>query len=81
MARRKTSVLIRDLDKSVVEKLKRRARQNDRSLQAELRSILEIAAKRDWASAREAAARMRKLLEGRKFSDSTKDIREDRDSR
>ena len=37
-------VLVRDLDTSVVEKLKARAAANGRSLQAELKAILEAQA-------------------------------------
>lgn len=77
----KQNLHIRDLDKSVVNKLKRRAKRNERSLQAEVRLILEDAAKRDWDAAWEAVDRFRKKFEGRKFSDSTKLIRQDRDSR
>lgn len=79
----KQNLHIRDVDKSVVNKLKRRAKRNERSLQAEVRLILEDAARRDWDAAWEAVDRFRKKFEdqGRKFSDSTKLIRQDRDSR
>ena len=71
-------VLIRNLAESVVDKLKARAARNDRSLQAELQVILERAAETDVIDARALAARIRRQLSGRKFSDSTKLIAEDR---
>ena len=74
------SVLIRDLDPAVVERLKARAEENGRSLQRELKAILEAAAAQaTWAEARAAAERVRQMLGGRQFSDSTELVREDRD--
>ena len=74
------SVLVRDLDPAVVERLKVRAEENGRSLQKELKAILETAAAQaTWAEARAAAERVRQMLGGRQFSDSTELIREDRD--
>lgn len=79
----KQSLHIRDLGKTVVNKLKRRAKRNQRSLQAEVRLILEDAARRDWDAAWAAIDRFRKEFEarGREFSDSTKLIRQDRAGR
>ena len=74
------SVLVRDLDPAVVERLKVRAEENRRSLQKELKAILETAAAQaTWAEARASAERVRQMLSGRQFSDSTELIREDRD--
>jgi len=74
------SVLVRDLDPAVVDRLKVRAEENGRSLQKELKAILETAAAQaTWAEARAAAERVRQMLGGRQFSDSTELIREDRD--
>jgi len=74
------SVLVRDLDPAVVERLKVRAQENHRSLQKELKAILEAAAAQaTWAEARAGAERVRQMLGGRQFSDSTELIREDRD--
>jgi plasmid stability protein len=42
-------VHIRGLSRTTLERLKARARRNDRSLQAELKSILEEAAGTDWS--------------------------------
>jgi plasmid stability protein len=74
------SVLVRDLDPAVVDRLKARAEENGRSLQKELKAILETAAAQaTWAEARAAAERVRQMLGGRQFSDSTELVREDRD--
>lgn len=42
------NALIRDLDEKTVKKLKKRAETGNRSLQAELKAILEEAAAQDW---------------------------------
>ncbi len=74
-------ILVRNLDDATVERLKKRAEANGRSLQAEVKLILEqnakLSAEKFWA----AADRIRNKLEasGRTFSDSTDLIREDRD--
>ncbi|MCH7732335.1 MAG: hypothetical protein IIB44_07440 [Candidatus Marinimicrobia bacterium] len=73
-----TQVLIRDLEPEVIEKLKNRAKRHSRSLQKELKVILQEAAKLDMLSARQVAERIRKKLSGRQFTDSAKLIREDR---
>lgn len=78
-------ILVRDLDDAVVERLKARAKANHRSLQGEVKAILErevpphmtpdemVQAIEYWQD------RWRRL--GRTFSDSAELIREDRDSR
>jgi plasmid stability protein len=58
-------VLIRDLDPGLVDRLKERARARGRSLEAELRGILEAAAPADPREARALAARIRRRLAGR----------------
>lgn len=78
-------ILVRDLDERVVARLKERARASHRSLQGEVRAILEREARPRMTS--EEMDRMldkwrdhwRKL--GKTFSDSTEMIREDRDTR
>ncbi len=75
-------VLIRNLPQQVVDALKKRAEEHRRSLQQELVTILEEAAEETpGLSPAEAAAAFKARLEktGRVFSDSTRDIREDRD--
>ena len=74
------SVLVRDLDPAVVKRLKLRAEENRRSLQKELKAILETAAAQaTWAEARANIERVRERFAGRQFSDSTELVREDRD--
>ena len=71
-------VLIRDLDERTVERLKERAMRNHRSLQAELQIIVERAAATDVLESRTVAARIRRKLSGRKHSDSTALLADDR---
>jgi plasmid stability protein len=73
------TALVRDLDDAVYERLKARAAGNNRSLEAELREILVLASKQvDVATARAAAATMRRRLEGRPHSDSGEILAEER---
>ena len=73
-------VLIRGLEDVVVERLKKRASANGRSLEAELRAVIEQAASLDvqLAETRDVAARLRRRLAGRTFSSSADLIAEDR---
>jgi antitoxin FitA len=71
-------ILIRNVDDTVVERLKKRASLNGRSLQAELKIVLEQAAQMDIADAREIAARIRGKLKGRQLSDSAELLHEER---
>lgn len=73
-------LLVRDLDPTVVARLKEQARQNHRSLQGEVKAILEQAAA--TATRDEALAMIDKWQRrwgDRVFSDSTQLIREDRE--
>lgn len=72
-------ILVRDLDEEVVDRLKARARGQGRSLQAEVKSILEQAAKLDSERARALAQRIRRRFQGRPFEDSAELVREDRE--
>ena len=72
-------IIVRNLDEAVVDRLKARARTNDRSLEAEVRLILEQSAKVDMVQARQIVMERRKKLQGREFVDSVDLIREDRD--
>ena len=75
-------VLIRNLSEDLVAKLKARASANNRSLQAELTSILSAAAKPTWQEWLEEAAVFRERSKEWGISDDSTDlIREDRDSR
>ena len=74
---------VRRLDEEVVEKLKRRASQNNRSLEGEARHILKKAAEDDMAERMQAfqarARELRKLTRGTSQVPSEVIIREDRD--
>lgn len=72
-------LLVRDVSDEVVEKLKARARENRRSLQAEVKLVLEEATRFDRATALKRIEEVRKMLAGRPMSDSTELIRELRD--
>lgn len=72
-------ILIRDLDPDVLERLKRRAKLHGRSLQGEVRTILEAAAVYSMSEARQVSEQSRLRLKGRTMSDSTKLLREDRE--
>jgi plasmid stability protein len=74
-------ILVRDLAPETVEQLKQRAKRNNRSLEAEVRAILDDEAARDSrrVEAWDFALRLSKSLEGRQHSDSTELIREDRE--
>ncbi len=75
-------LIVRNLDDRVIDALKARAARQERSLEAELRVILERAAAErviDIAEARARAEHISRALEGRAHSDSAALIREDRD--
>lgn len=75
-------LIVTDLDDDVIAALKARAGEHARSLEAELRVILERAAAErviDIEAASARAERISRSLEGRPHSDSAALIREDRD--
>jgi hypothetical protein len=75
-------VLVRDMDPAVVTRLKEKARQNRRSLQGQVKAILEEVAAR--ATRDEALAMFdtwQRKWGDRVFSDSSQMVREDRDQR
>lgn len=84
-----SQVLIREVEPAVVERLKQRAKQSGRSLEAELRLVLQRAANEEENSEASATQersalmadveRVRALLAGRTFSDSVELLREDRE--
>ena len=79
------TVNVRRLDEEVVHKLKARAEANDRSLEAELRHILEqVVAGDDYQAKKRAfleySKKLRALTAGRHHTPSEELIREDRDS-
>ena len=74
-------LLIRNLEDDTIQKLKTRARSHGRSLQKEVKLIIEEAAQQDFVEAWNAIDRFRSRLErsGKVFSDSAELVREDRD--
>ena len=72
-------LLVRDLDEHVVETLKARARENRRSLQAEVKLVLEESARFDRAAARTRIEEVRRKLADLRTTDSTELVREIRD--
>ena len=77
------TINVRQLDEDVVDRLKRRASMNNRSLEGEVRHLLECAAYDDMAAKRaafmEASDRLREKTRGRKQTPAEVLIREDRD--
>lgn len=74
-------ILVRNMEEGVVESLKKRAKEDGRSLQSEVKFILEQAAhkpKMDMETARALVENIRKKFKGRRFPDSVELIREDR---
>lgn len=73
-------LLVRDIDLKTVERLKKRARDNGRSLQSEVRQILNQAANATLTMSefRALADRIRKQLSNRKHRDSTLLVARDR---
>ena len=78
------TVNVRQLDDHVVQRLKRRAAANNRSLESEARRILSAAAEDGLAmkqkSFQELAVRLRRGTKGRVQTPSEVLIREDRES-
>jgi antitoxin FitA len=74
-------ILVRDLDESVVRKLKSRAKSNGRSMEAEIRTILESAAQSEIDKSRfiKEAESLRKRIGRRRQTDSGILQAEDRD--
>ena len=71
-------VLVRDISSETLEALKGRARQNRRSLQVELKWVLEQAAQTTMVDARAVAAKIRRSLSKAAHSDSAELLCEDR---
>ena len=71
-------VLVRGIDAEVLEALKDRAKANGRSLQVELKTILEQAAQMRMIDSRALAAKIRRSLSKRTHSNSAALLAEDR---
>lgn len=79
-----SQILVRDLDPEVVNHLRKRAERHRRSLQAEVRLILEEAARESTRPSIEELVRRADQIRARsgpQRTDSVDIIREDRDSR
>ncbi len=74
------NVLLRDVPEEVLNRLKDMAKAHNRSLQQELRVVLESTAGQTLPSVFQKASELRKQLrkKGIRFSDSAKLIRKDR---
>jgi hypothetical protein len=72
-------ILVRKIDAAAVARLKKRAREQGRSLESEAREILEQAARVNTDTALKLVGRLRTRFRGRRFEDSARLIREDRD--
>jgi hypothetical protein len=75
------NVLVRDLDDAVLKQLKVAAKAHGRSLQAEIHAVLENASVRSLAATRRVSGQWLKRLRMSSHTDSTRMIREDRDTR
>jgi len=64
------NILIRDLTPETIEKLKARARRNGRSMQSELKTILEQAAQVEFLEAEILSSRIRRMLGDSEHTDS-----------
>ncbi len=76
---RMRQLTVRNIDDNIYQRLKDRARVNRRSLEAEVRAILDQAVVPDRSEVARRAAAMRARLRGRYTGNATADIREDRD--
>jgi antitoxin FitA len=72
-------VVIRNIDEEAMRRLKSRAARKGVSLESELRTILTEAARGDRTGFGDRATAFRRKLAGRRHSDSTRLIRQDRD--
>ena len=73
-------ILVRGLEDSIVEALKRHAKLSGRSLQSEVKTILEKAASEphiDMEAARKMSLEFRRRFKGRRFPNTVELIHED----
>jgi antitoxin FitA len=71
-------IVIRNIDDAAMQRLRSRAARKGVSLERELRTILTEAARADRSGFAERAVALRRKLAGRRHSDSTVLIRQDR---
>lgn len=74
-----SQLLVRDLDAGTVERLKLRAQRHGRSLQGEVKEILQAAATFSMGEAGGVAEQWQRKLSGGVYRDSAEAIREDRE--
>ena len=72
------NVLVRDVEADVLEKLKKRAAENGRSLQSEVHFIINYFVESEPLTDVEVAKKIRNSLRGKNHSDSAELLREDR---
>ncbi len=72
-------ILVRDLDPEIVDRLKARARLHGRSLQKEIKLILEESTPVDIRQAAKLMELWQGRLAGRSFADSAEQLRQDRE--
>jgi plasmid stability protein len=72
------NVLVRDVETSILKKLKLKAAREGRSLQAEVQMILTRAVQSEPLSDLETVRKIRSSISSRKQSDSAELLREDR---
>lgn len=72
-------ILVRDLDPEIVARLKTRARLHGRSLQKEIKLILEESTPVDIRQAAKLMESWQERLAGRSFADSAEQLRQDRE--
>lgn len=75
-------VLVRNIDEKTLNNLKKRAETNNRSLQAELKSLLEMYAGPDLEETKSMVREvyLRYKTSGKSFSDSAEDLSKDREA-
>jgi ribosomal protein S21 len=72
-------VIVRNIDDAAIRKLKRLAEREGTPLETKLRGLIVREANSDRLAFRERARALRQKVAGRRHSDSTTLIREDRD--
>ena len=74
-----SDLLVRDLDSDTIERLKLRARRHGRSLQGEVKAILQAASAFSLSEAGAIAEEWQRRLANGTYSDSAEAIRQDRE--
>jgi plasmid stability protein len=72
-------LLVRDLSEETINRLKKKAKYHGRSLQGEIKCILEEASLKSMEDAKALAQKIQSSFRGKRFSNSSELIRQDRD--